>query len=248
MVSLITHPSQDSPETSPVPLLPPMKTILMFLITVLLGIAVGRTHAQTLNWGSEFASSIVDSEGDVLDSAFVIEIGVFVDGFTPEESNVSDWSAKWWVFDRASYSMENGYFTSAVHYLNDGTSNSPFQSPGASSFAGLEAYLWVRNSSDPGVGTEWLLTRASSWVFPAPNQNPDCCDTEVIEWSVSDLTGVDVPVWGNQGGVLGGGFYSVTGSYDLQTHTFVPEPSSMMLIAFAGSILTLRRRRALSAP
>lgn len=225
-----------------------MKTILLFLITVLLGLAAGRTHAQTLNWGSEFASSIVDSEGVVLDNAFVFEIGAFTAGFTPQESNVSDWSANWLVFDRASYSQENGYFTSAVHYLNDGTSNSAYQSPGASSFAGMEAFLWVRNSSDPVVGTEWLLTRASNWVFPAPNQNPDCCDTEVIEWSVSDLTGTDVPVWGNQGGVLGGGSYTVTGSYDLQTHTFVPEPSSMMMIALAGSILTLRRRRAVVIP
>lgn len=220
-----------------------MKTRLLLCAVALFGIAAGRLNAQTLNWGSEFGSSIMNSEGQVLDSAFVFELGAFVDGFTPDESNVGSWFSNWRVFDRASYSQEYGYFTSTVHYMNDGTSNSPDESPGVSSFAGLEAYLWIRNDTDPVEGTEWLLTRASNWVFPTPNPAPDCCDTDVIEWSVSDLGGGDMPEWGNQNGVSGPGSYTVTGGYTLQTYTFVPEPASAMMFAFAAGLMVLRRRR-----
>jgi hypothetical protein len=52
----------------------------------------------------------------------------------------------------------------------------------------------------------------------------------------------DTPGWGSQGGVTGPGERTDTGIYDLQTHTFVPEPSSLVF-AIIGTGLLLRRRR-----
>lgn len=122
---------------------------------------------------------------------------------------------------------------------NDVTTSNPTAS--TMSFAGLDAYIWIRNGDDPVPGTEWLLTRASNWTFPTVGG--DCCDTGVVEWAVSDLDPGDVPVWGRQNGVIGSGEFSSTGTGGLQTFTFVPEPSSAILTAIAAGLLVLRRRR-----
>jgi hypothetical protein len=212
------------------------------LVSVALAIAMGTSlEAQTLDWGSEVFSDIVDSTGETLDNTFVFEIGAFLDGFVPDESNVGSWHANWRVFDQAAYNPDAGYFTSTVRMRDDGTSDSPYQTPGAPSFEGLGGYLWVRNADTPGEGTEWLLTRADTWVYPTAL--PGCCDNETAaQWSVSDLDSGDVPKWGNQGGVIGPGSYSTTGPHTLQTFTVVPEPSSVLL-ALCGGAVAMRRRR-----
>ena len=122
---------------------------------------------------------------------------------------------------------------------NDVTSSNPTAS--TLSFAGLDAYIWIRNDDNPVPGTEWLLTRADNWTFPVVGG--DCCNTEVIEWAVSDLDSGNVPVWGRQNDVIGSGEFSSTSTTGLQTFTFVPEPSSALLAAVAGGFLVLRRRR-----
>jgi hypothetical protein len=77
----------------------------------------------------------------------------------------------------------------------------------------------------------------------ATDPTDDCCDTGTIEWSVSDLDGSDVPVWGRQNGVAGSGVYSSSDPSTLQTFTFVPEPSSALLAVLAGGLILLVRRR-----
>ena len=221
-----------------------MKNHIPLLVSALLALAGTHSQAQTLNWGSEVMSSMVDSEGAALDeNTFIFELGSFANGFTPDADNVDSWIANWQVFDRAAYDQGYGVFTSSVQILNDGTSNSTFETPLAQSFAGLEAYLWVRNDDNPVEGSEWLLTRATNWVFPTPDPTDDCCDTGIVEWSVSDLDGGNIPVWGGQDGVNGSGYHTDNGIYTLQTFTFVPEPSSTLLAGLAGVLLLLRRRR-----
>lgn len=198
-------------------------------------------HAQTINWGSEAFSDLRDSEGTAWDNAYVFELGAFNAGFDASEGTEQDWLANWNVFDRASYSEANGYFTGTTQMQDDGTSNSPWLTSGAPSFAGLEAFIWIRKGDLTVPGSEWLVMHASTWVFPTPTLG--CCDNNLpTEWSVSDLT-AEVPKWGRQGTVEGPGAHTYSGSSTLQTFTFVPEPSSALLTALATTVLLLRRNR-----
>ncbi len=214
-------------------LTPALFTAAIFMV------AVSRGHAQTLNWGNEVFGGVTDSEGVTLDNTFVFELGSFVDGFVPTESNLDQWVLNWEAFDQAAYNGTFGYFTSTVYVNNDVTSSNTTAS--TLSFAGLDAYIWIRNDDNPVEGTEWLLTRAANWTFPSVGG--DCCNTQVIEWAVSDLEPGDMPVWGRQNGAIGSGEFTTAGTTGLQTFGFVPEPSSALLVAVAGGFLVLRRRR-----
>jgi hypothetical protein len=209
------------------------------LLALLIGIAPVRS--QTLDWGNEVFGSVVDSNGEALDNTYIFELGAFDEGFTPTESNVGEWIGNWNVFDRATFNAALGYFTSSVQMLPDGTSNSPWLTPGAGSFEGLEAYIFIRNGDQPMPLTEWLLARALDWLFPSAD--PECCPNGLpTQWAVSDL-GSQTPVFGSQGGNVGGGVVASPGPYDLQTHTFIPEPSALFLLAAGGLAAACRRRR-----
>ena len=71
-----------------------------------------------------------------------------------------------------------------------------------------------------------------------------CCGNGLpVQWSIADLTGTDTPVWGSQMGIDGKGKFTADGVYELQTFTFVPEPSAAMLVfLFCGFLLTRRSR------
>ncbi len=233
---------KNMPET--LEMIPPyrMKTNLALLAVTIFLISAFRTEAQTLEWGSEVFSDLVDSHGNTLDTAFVFELGAFADGFVPDQTNTSSWLKNWRVFDRASYSQDNGYFSSTVQMLDNGRSDSTYQTPGTMSFEGLGAYIWVRKGDNPVEGSEWLLTRANTWTFPTAT--PGCCDNQPpTQWSVSDLGNGNVPLWGGQGGIDGSGVHTDFGTHTLQTFTFVPEPSSVLLVGMAGAFTVLRRRR-----
>lgn len=197
-------------------------------------------QAQTLNWGNVVGGPIVTSSGNPIDDSFLFQLGAFTTGFVPEFSNVSQWLGNWRVFDQAEYDSVFGFSTSTAYIQNGVTSSEP----GASSmtFAGLDAYIWVRNADTPIEGTEWLLTRALDWKFPATGGS--CCDQTVLQWSVSDLNSSTTPKIGGHNGVSGPGVFTPPGSsVGLQTHTFVPEPSSVFLAAVTGLVIVLRRRR-----
>ena len=214
---------------------------LITRVLALVALLTLTTHAQTINWGSEAFSDLRDSDGNVWDSSYVIELGAFKAGFDPTEGTAQNWLSNWNVFDRASYSEANGYFTGSTEMTDSGTSSSPWLPPGALSFAGLDAYIWIRKGDLAVPGSQWLVTRASTWVFSTPT--PGCCDNSLpTEWSVSDLTS-EVPKWGQQGTVEGPGFHTFSGSSTLQSFTFVPEPSSALLTALAATSFLLRRSR-----
>jgi hypothetical protein len=220
-----------------------MKITRILNAALLLAASSPLIHAQTLNWGSPVGTLVVDSNGDGVDDSFVFELGAFNLGFIPDETNHEDWALNWRVFDSTTYNTDFGYFTSTVNVITDisgnVTSSNPIASPG--NFAGLIAYLWIRNEDTPGENTEWLLVRANDWTFPLIAG--DCCDTSVIEWSISDLNTGNTPLYGSQGGSEGPGIHPHASTSGLQTHTFVPEPSAAALgvIAFAATLL--RRRR-----
>ena len=219
-----------------------MQTLLS-LILAMVALLTLTAPAQTLNWGSEVFSDLRDSDGNVWDNSYVIELGAFNAGFDPTQANVQDWLTNWNVFDQAAYSQADGYFTGTTQMMDNGTSSSPWLTAGATSFAGLEAYIWIRSGDLPVPGSQWLVTRASSWVFSSPI--PGCCDNSLpTEWSVSDL-GTEVPKWGGQGSIDGPGTHTYNDPSTLQTFTFIPEPSSSLLTALTIVGLLLRRNRSL---
>jgi hypothetical protein len=211
-----------------------------------------RSFSQTFVWGSSVGDSFADSNGQILDDSYVFQMGAFIEGFEPDESNVDTWLANWRVFDQAGYNQDMGYFThwsnetDSLRMLDDGTSNSPYLTSGASSFEGLRGYLWIRRGDQPVEGSEWLLTRAADWMFPTAS--PGCCNTDApIQWSVSDLdTSGEMPKWGAYGDTMGPGSHTSGGNFTLQTYTFAPEPSAMMLVACAALTMLRRRRQSLS--
>jgi len=212
-----------------------------------------RTSAQALNvaqinWGSLDFSGIVDSNGNALTADnFFFDLGAFKSDFTPTESNVADWAANWYTFDRATYVMDSPYTAvfASSYLMYDGSpggidsTGSNFESLGIS----RDAYIWVYNGTIPEHGTQWFLARASNWDFPEITGL--CCDNDPpLEWSMSDLTSLDVPLWGSQLGIEGPGerahFRPLA---DLQTYTFVPEPSSALLVGLSGLVMAFRRNR-----
>lgn len=215
-------------------------TVTIFTLIAL----ISALRSQTLEWGSAVFSQIVDSKGAMLDNTYVFEVGAFADTFTPTDANTDDWFANWFAFDRADYSEANGYFASTAEMKDDGTSESPFMTAAAPSFEGLEGYIWVRNSDTPSPTTEWFLVTAPAWVFP--NATPGCCDNALpIQWILSDLTSTDTPEWGSQTGKDGSGAFTADGTQELQTFTFVPEPSSALLALLSCTFLLKRRSRSL---
>ncbi len=221
-----------------------MKSIHKGFFVMLAVLAVSPAGAQTLNWGSEVFSQIADSRGEALDDSFVFELGAFQSGFVPDESNIGLWLDNWLVFDRAEYNAAAGYFGSTVQMQTDGTSNSTHLTPGAPSFEGLEAYIWIRNGDNLEPATEWFLARSVEWLFPSV-ELCGCGSTLPLSWSVSDLAD-DLPQYGSQGDLRGPGEKEEDGPFTIQTHTLVvvPEPGAAMLALFGGLLSIFRRRRA----
>jgi len=200
------------------------------------------SQGQTIEWASPVGISIVDSGGATLDETYIFELGAFVSPFVPDENNLVDWYANWRVFDRAEYFPDLKNFTGTANLLADGTSDSDDASAGFT-FFGLDAYIWIRNDAEPAepvFDNEWLLVRSDIWRFP--EEGEDCCPGGKLEWAISDLSSTDRPLYGSQDGSVGPGVRTDTNVYDLQTHTFIPEPSSLLLVSF-GSGLLMRRRR-----
>lgn len=216
------------------------------VICFVVGKAWGQgVDTDQINWGSLDGSTIVDSDGNQLAAAnFTFALGAFATDFTPSETNVEDWFTNWYTFDNASYNAANGLFTGQYTMYDDPNGN--FAGVDLGDFAGAaisrDAYFWIYNGEQPTVGTEWFLARAPLWKFPT--LSAECCLNGLpLEWSMSDLSS-HTPLWGNQLGTEGSGVVSnFNGSADLQTYTFIPEPSSAMLVAIAAIMGLLRRSR-----
>ncbi len=224
-----------------------MKRCLYILI--LIGLAAASPgRADTVNWGSSFGGVHVESDGDALLATFTFEIGTFGSTFIPDETNVDLWSANWKVLDAATYNDTLNIFTDSFDLLDHPTlpgqvvSNSPDADP-VNFSQGEQVYIWVYNTDTAAPGSEWVLITdndgagGDDWVIP----DPDDQTIDPVQWRVSTATQV---VFGGLNDVSGPG--ERTGGpplFDLQTHTFVPEPSGALLVGCGLGVLALRRRR-----
>ena len=223
----------------------------LLLLPMAIALATPSAAIQ-INWGDLVDSDLRDSYGVPLDATYAIQLGFFEkvlgQQFVPTVENAADWSSHWKVFDQAAFDPLVGYFASTVMLKADGTSSSTFADNDLGlDFSNQNAYIWIHNSETPGTNTEWFLGRSATgtaWTIPA--KVAGCCDNRApLEWSVSDLTSGKVPVFGKQGTDTGGGINNdiTNGIHTLQTFTFVPEPSSALLLALGGVAAVLRRRR-----
>lgn len=218
-----------------------MKRFFALLAGMLLAVGSGTLRGQTILWHNAMLDSVTDSSGIPLDSSFSFELGAFKDDFTPQRSNVADWYSNWLVFDVAAFNPATGYFTGEAVMNSSGTTDSPPMTPGAPSFEGKAAYIWIRKGTEALPLSEWMLVSDASWVFP--QADPECCPNGVpLEWAISDLDSGDTPKWGSQGGVTGPGVQYVPGAFVLQTHTFLPEPSTGGLLLGSLLLCWFRRR------
>jgi hypothetical protein len=223
-----------------------MKLKHLFIISLL---CLRPSHAAIIvDWGSSAASQIMNSTGTLLAvDSYTFQLGVFLNSFTPNATNIQQWQENWTVFDQAAYEVVDlgifgfaSQFSGSAGILGDGTSDSPYADHMLGlNFEGRQAYIWVFNTTIPSSSTEWFLATASTWIFPEGSDESSGPD---IEWFLPDL-GSETPVWGAQTGNIGAGDYEITDSlFDLQTFK-VPEPSSALLFGMGVCGLAFRRKR-----
>ncbi len=221
---------------------------------VLLVLVPASSPASTIYWGSAVNDQLYDSHGNALDDSFIFELGTFGD-FVPDDDNLHLWLANWKVLDRATapaangWNSSEGFFNSSVSLLYDGTSSSP-SSSGFVFSPGEQAYIWVYNSQDLVLDTEWaLITNNSSdgdssddWLIPALPLECGCGATpDSLEWRLSTAT---QPGFGGLHDEYGPGNVSdIPPSFALQSAT-LPEPGSAFLVLAASFLFGYRRRRA----
>lgn len=191
-------------------------------------------------------------------SEFVFELGAFNSGFTPLSENLSEWADNWQTFEVAQIAADPGVFGTLFGIQGgmtvDGMTVSEHpQADVEFNFSGLDAYLWIKNGTDLVQGTEWFLGRSDTWVFPDTGLFDTGCSScpgeTPVNWSTSNFASNtisdDVPLFGNQSGVLGQGVFTTTENemedFTLQTFGVVPEPSTIILPAIIGLCVFFRR-------
>ncbi len=185
------HPATMDPATTSRP--SAMKPALIRCTVAALALAAASARAGTINWGSEFLSTLLASDGTAIPATgYTFELGTFATGFTPTSSNILDWESNWTSVDTADYNAEAGYFTAALEWT-----------PAHAEFVNRQAYLWIHNAfTDPA--NEWLLVTDAAWKFPAVDDG--CCGTTFpVQWSVSDVDTEATPLWGANTATSGGG-------------------------------------------
>jgi hypothetical protein len=214
-----------------------MKKYLTLLAVLLLSLAPSATtHARGISWSSGVGDNFLMADGvTLMDSTFTFELGGFLTGFTPDQSNFSLWQSNWVVFDSAvnndgwnpDFGISN--YASTANAIAAGGSNITSSDTGNPFTVGQQAYIWTYNSKTTGPTTQWSLIKNSAWTYPVAdplNPNP-------VEWTLADAGNTAIA---GATSTDGGTFVST-----LQTQA-VPEPGSALLIMVAGVMIRLRRR------
>ncbi|MCW1885554.1 hypothetical protein OKA04_12515 [Luteolibacter flavescens] len=140
-----------------------------FLVMVLMEVS----GARTIQWFSDAQNVNVDSGGAPMDGGYRFELGVFAAGFTPTTANTAQWAANWSAAQRLIYNPVTQRFTGQYTV----TSNvAPFT-------VGANAWVWGFGGR---AGNEWLLFRAPSWTWPAP----DSTNPSALSWNAKNATQV----------------------------------------------------------
>ena len=191
--------------------------------------------SQTISWGTGVGEAFLQSDDTPMDASFAVQLGTFVDGFSPTSENTSVWTENWRAFDEAN--TENGGYNPAgfvtrLPVMNgDGTTSNTDLDVGFDFRSNpddpTQAYMWFFNDKNGDANSEWALVTDASWVFPQtvePTANSD--------WRPSETTNAEFGTYVD-GGV---------GSNTFQTAA-VPEPSVAMLLLGGVFCFSAGRRR-----
>jgi hypothetical protein len=231
--------------------LPSSKSVSSLLALTVFGLTATSSLAVTMHWGNAILGNVVKSDGTAIDTAdnFEFELGVFDPSFIPTEANVANWIDNWIRIDSADYNEAASYFTSSFEFIPDpaaspgsatfSISNSPEASSGAEFTGGTAIYLLVYNNTLMNTTTEIFLGRANTWEVPNPADNQT---TLPLNNRLSQITGT--PIYGGANNNSGAGERSVVpATFNLQTATFVPEPSGILLFLLGTGLACARRQR-----
>jgi hypothetical protein len=222
------------------------------LITIasLHGLALSQAEANSIEWGSEaFGTGLTSTGGSV--TGFTFELGTF-GSFIPDESNLPLWRDSWKLLDSTSYNPTTKVFTDTATLVYDlGSStwspSSADVTPPSNQFAeGEQVYIWVYNNTNMDATTEWgVYTRKNStdplnpdWVLPTGPGSQTALPQFMFTPDVNNT-----PFGGTPTSTGLGEFTPPSSSFSFQTHSFIPEPSSIFLLGIACSMGLVRRRK-----
>jgi hypothetical protein len=146
-------------------------------LIVAFGLAGFTAKAELIQWFSDAVRVNLDSQNLPMDAGYTFELGVFSGGFVPTRANISEWRTRWVAADTAAYEVTNQRFAGA-HTVSHNAA--PF-------LAGTSA--WIFGHRDTAVGSEWILFRNTSWLWPAASSGPPFPD-EDSGWNVKDANQV----------------------------------------------------------
>ncbi len=220
----------------------------------LVGLISQATAASSIEWGDAAFGTDLTSTNSLLDNTFHYELGTF-GAFIPDEANLPLWRDSWKLLDTTSYNTATKNFTdTAVINYNSVSStwtadpaNFTPDPPSPSEFAeGEQVYIWIYNNLDRDATTEWgVFTRLGSTDSKLPDwQLPFGAGTQQTFPLSFYMPDVNNSPWGCTPDVTGpGSSTSPSGSYSYQTHGFIPEPGSALLLTLGGLVGFTRRRK-----
>lgn len=103
-------------------------------------------------------------------AGFTFELGVFVDGFVPSSGNAASWLEHWSPEHTTSYDFAEQRFSETYEVLD----NEPPLEAGAKA--------WIFGHRDSPTGSEWILFRASDWLWP----EVDVVFPNTYDWNAKD--------------------------------------------------------------
>lgn len=150
-----------------------VKAAAVLALVAALQIPAGATR---INFYSSPDTAAYGSDGRPLSEDTSFELGVFANGFVPSATNTAQWSANWVPAQRTKFTAPHSWFTSVFNVTNNAapfTNNAP-------------AYVWGFSGSE--AQGQWILFRATSWLWPAPDGNSPL----PLLWSAKDANVVVV--------------------------------------------------------
>ncbi len=133
-------------------------------------LAVIPVQARTISWFSDAEKINRGSSGSVMGGDFQFELGVFTGGFVPTASNVDQWPEHWVMASATTYKSSTRRFLGFFTVIDN---NDPFT---------VGAQAWMFGYRNTATGSERILFRNNSWLWPAP----DPMNPIALEWNAKD--------------------------------------------------------------